>query len=323
MTVLDRAADRRGILPGGPRPTARRRRNWREWLTGWLFVLPAAVLFAVFGAYTVGYGFLLSFAKWNGLSPHWTWVGLDNFAELLWSRPSISDPVRAAGLRTLAVMIALPVSVVLVSLPLAVLLNSVRRLRTALRTIYFLPYVTTGLAVFYAWRFMYDPDGVINAGLRLVGLDRFAQADGWLGNPDTAFGAVILVLVWGNVPLGLLLFLTGLQTIDPALEEAARVDGAGRWRILRSVVIPLLNPITALVVVLTMREALQNYQIFLLMTNGGPLERSNVLGLQVYSFAFGKYTELGYASALGWTLFVVALVLAAVNFRLLRDRTGA
>jgi multiple sugar transport system permease protein/raffinose/stachyose/melibiose transport system permease protein len=154
-----------------------------------------------------------------------------------------------------------------------------------------------------------------------VGLDALSQPDGFLGNPGTSLGASIAVLVWSNVPLALVLFLAGLQTVPSSLLEAARVDGASTVRTLWSVVLPILNPITALVVVLMIREALQNFQLFLLLTNGGPIGSTNTVGLQSYTFAFGSNANLGFASALSWALTAVAVLFAALSFRLLKDRT--
>lgn len=302
----------------GRRAPARRPR--RRKLIGLLFVAPAVILFAVYGLYTVVYGFLLSFARWNGFSPDWTWVGLQNFVDLFGGNRLVSPTILQAGGNTLVVMVALPIAVVVIGLILALLLNSITRLRALLRTIYFIPYVTAGIAVYYAWRFMYQPDGGVNAVLRAFGLGALAQPDGFLGSPDTALLAVTIVMIWGSVPIAVLLFLTGLQTIDDSIIEAANMDGAGKTRTAWSVILPLLNPITALVIIIMLREALQNFQLFLLMTNGGPVNSTNTLGLQTYSFAFGASSDLGYASALGWTLAVIAVILAVINLRILRSR---
>ncbi|MCK2034936.1 sugar ABC transporter permease [Microbacterium sp. SSW1-49] len=307
------------VDPKGRRRASTRRLR-RGWWVGLLFVAPATLLFAVFGVYTIIYGFLLSFARWNGFSPEWTWTGIDNYVDLLGGNPAVSPRVANATTHTVIGMIVLPVVVVAIGLALALLLNSVKRFRGFLRTVYFLPFVTAGIAVYYAWRFMYQPDGAVNAVLRLIGLNAIAPTDGFLGGTATALGAVLAVQVWSSVPIAMLLFLTGLQTVDDSVIEAARIDGASGGRIVWSIVVPLLNPITALVVVIMLRESLQNFQLYLLMTNGGPVDSSNTLGLQTYTFAFGAATDLGYASALGWILAIVAIVLAIVNMRILRSR---
>ncbi|MFC9842180.1 carbohydrate ABC transporter permease [Streptomyces sp. NPDC060223] len=330
MTTAPRQTAPKTVERAGNRPvktaaTPPAPRRWRgyEAVSGYLFVAPAVVLFAVMGLYTVGYGFALSFATWNGFAPNWTWVGLDNYADLLWRDPVYAPRVRHAALNTLWVMLAAPALTVLVSFPLAVLLNQVRRFQSVLRSVYFLPYVTSGIAVFFAWQYILQPDGAVNSLLGSVGLGSLEQPQGWLGNPSTAMATMVVVTVWGAVPVAMLLYLTGLQGIDRSVLEAAQLDGAGWWRTNLSVVWPLVRPITAIVVLLNLRESLQGFQTFLVMTNGGPGDHTNVLGLEAYRLAFLKNLSptLGLASALGWILFAAALVLALINLRALRSKT--
>ncbi|MCE7002764.1 sugar ABC transporter permease [Kibdelosporangium philippinense] len=301
----------------------KRRRKIREALTGYAFIVPAVIFFAVFGVYTLGYSLLLSFARWNGFSPKWTWVGLDNYLDVLFRDPNVAPYVQDAAVHTLFVMIAVPVLSVIVGLPVALALNRVTFLRTTLRTVFFLPFVTTGIAVFYAWSYVLQPQGSLNFILESLGLGTLAQPQGFLGNPATALPTLIAVMAWSGIPIAILLYLTGLQAIDPAVLDAARVDGATGFRTTTSVIWPLLRPITAAVILLGLRDALQNFQVFLLMTNGGPGGHTNVLGLEIYKQAFFKELRptLGIASAIGWLLFGVAIVLAFVNVRMLRSRT--
>jgi multiple sugar transport system permease protein/raffinose/stachyose/melibiose transport system permease protein len=304
-----------------PRSTAARVvRRRPSGLTGWAFVLPAVALFLVMGVYTIGSGLALSLAKWNGFTPHWIWVGVQNYADLLYADPVLAPALRRAGLNTLQVMIAVPALTVAISLPLAVALNSIRRLRSLLRSVYFLPYVTSGVAVYFAWRYVLEPEGAINLLLRAVGLGTMAQPQGFLGNPDTALPTLIVILVWSSVPIATLLYLSGLQAIDPALFEAARIDGAAPRHTLRRITWPLLRPITAAIVLLGVRDALHGFQIFLVMTGGGPGGHTEVLGLMAYRLSFfkGLALTLGSASALGWLLFAGAVLLTLANARMLR-----
>lgn len=309
-------------LPLLPRSAAGRRRL-REALTGYAFLLPAVALFAVMGVYTIGYGLLLSLARWNGFTPHWTWVGTANYLDLLYRDPTIAPIVRSAALRTLVVMIAVPALAVAVGFPLAVLLNRITRLRAAFRTVYFLPYITAGIAVYYAWTYVLQPDGSLNYLLNHLGLGSLSQPQGFLGNPATALPTLIVVMSWSAIPVAMLLYLTGLQAVDSSVLDAAAIDGAGGLRTMTAVIWPLLRPITAAVVMLNMRDALQGFQIFLVMTNGGPGGHTTVLGLESYNLAFVNALKptLGLASALGWLLFVAALLLSALNVRVLRSRT--
>ncbi len=300
----------------------RRRYQSREVAWGYAFVAPAIVLFAVMGVYTLVWGLELSFVQWNGLTPHWNWVGLQNYKDLLWDSPVFSPPVRAAAENTVWVMVAAPVLTVLISFPLALALNQARRFAGLLRSVYFVPYVTTGIAVYMAWQYVLEPNGAINTLLRALGLGSLSQPQGWLGNPDTALGTLIVIMVWSAVPVATLLYLTGLQTVDPALIEAAQIDGAGWWRANRSVIWPLLRGTTLVILLLNLRDALQGFQIFLIMTDGGPGQHTNVLGLQTYRLAFQSQLAptLGLASALGWMLFVAALIVAFINLRVTRER---
>ncbi|GIH14310.1 carbohydrate ABC transporter permease [Rugosimonospora africana] len=290
---------------------------------GAAFVAPAIVLFAVMGVYTIGYGVSLSFATWNGFTPNWTWVGLHNYADLLWASPTYAPVVHQAALNTLWVMIAVPILTVLVSFPLALLLNSVGRMRTVLRSVYFLPYVTAGIAVYFAWQYILEPDGAINLLLRSLGLGSLQQPQGFLGNPSTALPTLIVVTVWSSVPVSMLLYLAGLQSVDSTLIEAAQIDGAGWWRITRNVLWPLLKPITGIIVLLNLRDSLQGFQTFLIMTNGGPGNHTNVLGLEAYRLAFLSQLSptLGLSSALGWLLFIAAVILAVITQRAMRRAT--
>jgi len=304
----------------------RRPGRGRARLSGYLFIAPAFVIFFVFTLYAAGYGLAISFSRWNGLSPDWSWVGIQNYLDLLGlgGKPSLNASMANATWNTLAGVIVLPIALVILGLILALLLNSIRRFRTFLRTVYFLPFVTAGIAVYYAWRFIYQPDGLINAVLGAVGLEAVAQGDGFLGNPSTALAAVLAVQIWSGVPVAMLLYLTGLQTMPDSVIEAAKIDGAGPVRTTVSIIFPLLNPITALVVILALQQALQNFQIYLLMTNGGPVGSTNTLGLQAYTFAFGGFAgsgDPGYASALGWLLALVAIAIAIANTYVLRRRT--
>jgi len=328
--TLDLPASTAGDLPGpapararrstaradGPRRSAR----LRETAWGYAFIAPALVLFGVMGVYTIVYGFSLSFAQWNGFWPHWRWVGLKNYTDLLGNSPTYAPIVRTAALNTLYVMLAVPVLTVLVSYPLALVLNSVRRLQGILRSIYFLPYVTSGIAVYFAWQYILQPDGAVNLLLKSVGMGSLSQPQGWLGNPDTALPTLIVVMVWSAVPVATLLYLTGLQSLDGSLLEAAALDGAGALRVATHVVWPLMRPITLVITLLNLRDALQGFQLFLIMTNGGPGNATDVLGLETYRLAFLSELSptLGLASALGWLLFVAALVVAFINQRALR-----
>ncbi|GIF72507.1 carbohydrate ABC transporter permease [Asanoa siamensis] len=304
------------------RSAGARRARARRALVGYAFIAPAVVLFLVLGLYTIVYSFGLSFAKWNGFSPTWEWVGLQNYRDILYADPRLAPEMRNAALNTGIAMVAVSAGTVLIALPLATLLNSITRLRGTLRSVFFLPYVTAGIAVYYAWRYVLEPDGAVNLALRSVGLGSLARPQGFLADPDTALPTLIVIMIWGSVPVAMLLYLAGLQAIDPAVMEAAALDGAGAVRRLRHITWPLLVPITVAIVLLGLRDTMQGFQIFLIMTNGGPAGHTDVLGLKAYQQAFFQSLSptLGVASALGWLIFVLALLLAVANARALRGQ---
>ncbi|RCG32813.1 sugar ABC transporter permease [Sphaerisporangium album] len=316
-----RASGARRPASGGRDASEPGRRRRARWLTGYAFVAPAVVLFLVMGLYTIVYGFSLSFAKWNGFTADWEWVGVRNYLDLLYQDPTLGPDLRRAALNTLVVMIAVPLGTVAVALPLAVLLSSIQRLRGLLRSVYFLPYVTSGIAVYYAWRYVLEPEGPVNFLLRTTGLGSLARPQGFLADPATALPTLIVIMIWTAVPVATLLYLAGLQSINPNVLEAARIDGAGSVRTVRHIVWPLLRPITTAILLLGVRDSTQGFQIFLIMTDGGPAGHTDVVGLQAYHLAFfkGLSPTLGLASALGWMIFVAALLLALANGRTLRS----
>lgn len=289
-------------------------------LTGYAFVAPALILYAVLGAYTVIYGIALSFYRWNGFSPKWNWEGLNNFKNFLYDNPLLSKVFWEAARNNLMIMITLPLGIILIALPLAVALNNIKRFAGLFRAMFFLPMVTSGIAVYYTWRWIYNADGLLNHLLRAVGLGFLAPQDGFLGNIYTALPALIWVMIWGSVPFAILLYLTGLQTIEPAIYEAARIDGASKFQILWRITWPLLYPVTGIILITNLNGALQGFESVLLMTNGGPTNKTNVLGLQIYNMAF-QNGQLGPASAMAWTLFILALGLALVNLKIFRQRS--
>ena len=183
-----------------------------------------------------------------------------------------------------------------------------------------LPMVTSGIAVFYVWTFIYQPDGLLNGVLETVGLGVLQAERGWLGQPDRALGALIVVMIWGAVPSAVILYLAGLQTIDHELYEAAVLDGASAWQTLWRITWPLLNRVTVIVVITSINAALQGYEMVYLMTNGGPANHTDVVGLQIFNYAFGDQRRIGMSAAMSWLLFVAVFGIALVNVRVFRPR---
>jgi multiple sugar transport system permease protein len=237
------------------------------------------------------------------------WVGLRNYQDLL------ADPaVMNAFLHTLYyVAVYLPI-VYVGGLAAALALNLRLPGRAFLRGVYFLPVVSSWVAVALIWRWLLNPStGVVNAVLAWSGV----HGPGWWTDPAWSMPSVILASAWKDLGFVMVILLAGLQTIDRDLLEAAQLDGAGRWRRLISVILPLLSPSTFFVVVLSLINGFQVFDQVYVMTGGGPNDSSRVVVGLVYDLTF-RYGQAGLASALSWLLFVVILVITLVQFAVQR-----
>jgi ABC-type sugar transport system permease subunit len=216
------------------------------------------------------------------------------------------------------------IGVIAIALPLALALNKATFGSKFVRTLLLLPMATAGIATYYVWKLIYQPTGVLNILLQNIGLAELVAKDGWLGNIHTALAALIVVSIWSGVPFAMILYLAGLQTIPREILESAISDGANSWQQLRYIVWPMLAPITIIVVILNLSGALQGFELPFLMTAGGPAEHTNVIGLMVYMAAFGGWgvPDLGRASALGWSLFILGVSLSVLSLYFNRRNQG-
>ncbi|MBG0829729.1 sugar ABC transporter permease [Planomonospora sp. ID67723] len=288
----------------------------RRGLAAWGFALPFLVLFVTFMAGPVLASLLMSLTDLRSadlrdplaVNP----VGLDNYTRLLRDEVFLQAAVNTLYF----VVIGVPLTIVC-ALAVAVLLNKgVTRLRTFFRVGFYLPVVTSIVAVAVVWRFLLQPDtGPVNQLLRLAGID----GPHWLADPVWAMPALILMAAWRNMGYLMVVFLAGLQSIPRELYEAAEVDGAGPWARFREVTLPMLRPTLLFGTVITGIGYLQFFEEPLVMTRGGPLNRTLSVSYYIYNqFGFGNYS---YAAAMGYVLFVAIVVLTVVQFRLLRPRT--
>jgi multiple sugar transport system permease protein len=300
--------------PPSAQARARRRHNNR---VGWAFSLPWFVLFLVFLAGPIVASLLLSFTDF-GLgdlrNPIGTdFIGIDNFRALA------SDPkFHQSTLNTLYFVVAGVPLTLGFGLGAALLLNSVLiRFKTFFRMGFYLPVVTSIVAIAVIWRYLLHPDlGLINNLLAAVNID----GPNWLADPILAMPAIIAMAVWRNVGFVLVIFLAGLQGIPQDLSEAARIDGASRWKEFRFITLPMLRPTLLFASVITGIGYLQLFEEPFVMTGGGPLDRTLSVTMYVYQQGF-NFLNLGYASAIAYALFLAIVVLTVINFRLLRPQT--
>ncbi|HQC71107.1 MAG TPA: sugar ABC transporter permease [Candidatus Competibacteraceae bacterium] len=282
--------------------------------SGWAFLAPALLLIAVFFFLPVLAALLLSFTDFDiyalGDLRRLRFVGLENYTQLLQS------PLfwTALGNTGYFVLLGGPLSVA-VSLGAALLVNArLNRFPGLFRTALFLPVVTTLVAVAVVWRYLYHPRyGLLNYGLSLLGI---APID-WLGDPDWAMPAIILMAVWKNFGFNMIIFIAGLQNIPIQLYEAARIDGASTGQQFRHITLPQLGPTFLFVALMTMIGYFQVFAEPYVMTQGGPANRTLSVVLLMYEEGF-RWWNMGYASAMAFVLF--ALILAGTALQLLLRR---
>ncbi len=249
------------------------------------------------------------------------YVGLENYRELF-SGSQAGQLFRTALRNTLVFALAvLPLNLA-ITLPLAVLVESAyKRLKAVFRTIYFLPTVTSLVAVSLVWNAIYDPTyGLLNLLLRSMGLKGMA----WLTDPKTtvlgiplAMACLIVTYVWQDMGYNLVIFIAGLQGIPDVFHEAARVDGANAWQRFWYVTLPLLRSTLSFVVVMTMLSSWQVFVVFYVMTRGGPRNATRTLVLHIYETAF-RHQEMGMAATIAMVLFLLIMVTTLLQLRFLR-----
>jgi multiple sugar transport system permease protein len=287
----------------------------RELVAGYLFALPFLGLFLVFTVGPVLSSFLMSFTDLRSrdvrnplaVEP----VGLENYSKLF-----DDETFRQASFNTAYfVVIGVPLTMIL-ALAVAVGLNAgITRLKAVFRVGYYLPVVTSIVAVAVVWRFLLEPDsGIVNTLLGYVGID----GPSWLNSTTWAMPSLIVMAAWRNMGYLVVIFLAGLQVVPKEMHEAAAIDGAGAWNRFRHVTLPLMRPTLLFGGVVTMIGYLQFFEEPFVMTQGGPLDKTLSLAYYTYNqFGFGNYS---YAAAMAYVLFIVIAIITAVQFRLLGQR---
>jgi multiple sugar transport system permease protein len=278
----------------------------REELIAYAFILPSFLGFFVFLVVPMFFSLGISFYDWELLTPP-RFTGIANFQALLTDRV-----FGGVVVNTIYYTLGLVPLNLVISLGLAVWLNTRLRGLTFYRSAFFVPVVTVTVAVALIWRWMYEPRfGIIDAALRAVGL----PAPLWLGDESWALPAIIIMSVWKGFGYNMVLFLAGLQGIPVTIYEAAMIDGASAWQRFWRITLPLLSPTVFLAVVLTVISSFQVFDQAYVMTNGGPANATNTIVLYIYQNGF-QYFRMGYASAIAWVLFGFIFVFTLAQMRL-------
>ena len=294
-----------GAAPRHPHSRRSRRARRRYALTVLAFLLPSAIPLVLFVLGPMVAAAWISLTDWNLLAPA-NWVGFENYATLL------TDPETAdVFLHTVYYIVGYLPLVYVGGLAIALALNTALKGRTLLRGVYFLPVVTSWIVVALVWRWLLNPsNGVVNIVLGFFGI----EGPGWWSDPAWAMPSIILASAWKDLGFVMVILLAGLQAIDPELIAAARVDGAGWWRRLFSITLPLLSPATIFVIVISLINGFQVFDQVYAMTGGGPGGATQVVVQQIYDLTF-RYGQAGEASALSWLLFAVILAVTVVQIR--------
>ncbi len=306
------AASTAGSSTSRRRPDRGRR---REVAAGYLFSLPFLALFLVFTIGPVIASFLMSFTDLRSADIRHPLavglVGIENYSKLL------SDETfhKAAFNTAYFVVVGVPLTM---GLALAVALgldSGITRFRTFFRVGYYLPVVTSIVAVAVVWRFLLQPDsGIVNTLLGYVGI----EGPSWLRSETWAMPSLIVMSAWRNMGSLVIIFLAGLQVVPKEMHEAAAIDGAGAWGRFRHITLPLMRPTLLFGSVVTMIGYLQFFEEPFIMTRGGPLDSTLSAAYYTYNqFGFGNYS---YAAAMAYVLFVVIALVTALEFKLLGSK---
>ncbi|MGW1597768.1 carbohydrate ABC transporter permease [Streptomyces sp. NPDC002343] len=312
VNVLTPPTPERAPAPGLPAPARDgcRRARRRQTAVAYLFLAPALLFFAVFLVLPLGFALLLSLSHWTGfdlgaVEP----AGLDNFGALFADGSTFLVPVL-----TNTLLFALG-TVVLAVTGSVVVATCVDRLRFQglWRTLYFLPIVTTVVAVGNVWKYMYEPGGLANGVLNALGIGSVA----FLQDPDTALASVVVVQAWASLGSAILVLTAGLKSIPASYHEAAALDGAGPGTVFRRITLPLLRPSLLFVCVTQFLTGLQSFALITVMTRGGPGDATDVAALEMYRRAF-DYGDWGTASAAAFVLFAVVLLVTLAQLWIFR-----
>ncbi len=314
--MVDRVVSARTIdKTAAARPIAVPRSRIRlrpEAIAGYLFLLPAVFLTVAFVVWPIVQSFRLSLFSWNGDGPQ-TFVGLQNFLRI------VQDKAYSAAFgHNILFMVAYTTLEVVIGFCLAALLNTRIRGVVFFRTVYFVPVVVPTAVAALLWGMLLTPSiDPFSAFFRAVGLPFLAHS--WLGDSNTALYAVVVITVWKNVGVSMIVYLAAMQDVPTELLEAASIDGAGIVRRYYSIVLPLLRPITATLIALSIIYAMRTFDVVWALTGTQPRAALEMVSTLIVRVAF-SFHQFGLASALAVVLFLAIFVLALLQTRLMDDR---
>ncbi|VXD21573.1 carbohydrate ABC transporter permease [Planktothrix paucivesiculata] len=290
-------------------PGSRKQLLDQDAIMAWIFLAPALLLMGVFILGPILYLFYLSFTQGSFTRSGIYGVGLNNYFRLF-----LSPDFWQILLNTAYFTIATVIPSLIIPLALAVLLDRTFALRDILRTAYFIPSITSLVAVGLGWRWLFQTQGPVNHLLTQLGFDPIP----WLSSTTWAMPVLILLSIWKQLGFNLVVFLAGLQTIPQSRYEAAQLDGANPWQQFLYITLPGLQPTMVFVTVTTAIFTLKSFEQVYVITGGGPLNSTNVLVYYIYEQAFSQF-DFGYAAAAASILLAIALVLVYIQLKLFEE----
>lgn len=300
-------------LPLAGRSAAARKRSGTKallGLTSYLWILPAVAFVVAIVYYSVGYTVVVSTLDWDGISPERTSVGFDNYVRVF------HDPIFWLAMKHMLIFSVTIVLQIVLGALAAVLLHSRVRLAAVYKTLLFVPVIIAPAVMAPIFRQMFDADGQLNQLLRNIGLGALAHP--WLADPATALYVLMAITVWQWTGFSFLLYYASLGQLDPHVLEAARIDGAGNWRIVFNIIVPLSRGTTLTLLILGVIGTLRTFDIPYLISGGGPARTTEFLSTYLYEQGISN-SHAGYGAALTVVLMALALMLTIPQVRRYRE----
>lgn len=277
-------------------------------LRPYLMVSPALIVFLLFFIYPIFYMIYLSFTSWNMINPVKEFVGFENFQSLF-----TGDDFSQVLLNTLFYTVLTVILSLMISLLFALWLNRSGAFYGFVQAAIFSPYVISLVSVSLLWLWLMDPQyGLLNWVLNIFGL----PSSKWLSSPDSSLISLVIVSVWKVIGYNTLVFIAGLQSIPKDLYEAASLDQANKWKTFSRITFPMLSPTLFFLLVINTISSFQVFDTVKIMTQGGPVNSTNMLVFYIYEYGF-SFFKIGYASAAGVVLLVLIGIMTIFHFKLL------
>ncbi|GHO48391.1 carbohydrate ABC transporter permease [Ktedonospora formicarum] len=298
--------------------TQTRRKKSRRVGTLLLFLLPSLVLYFVFILFPVVQAIYYSFYRWSGFGPLTDFIGLKNYVTAFQNTTFVAAFVHNIEILVLSLIFQLTLSFIL-----ALVIGKTLPGRAIFRTIFFMPFILSEVIAGYIWMFIYNPNGgLVNVALQHI-IPGF-QSQEWLGNPNIVLLSIFVAMIWKYFGLHLVLFGAAIQNIPDEIVEAARIDGASIFQVVRYVTLPLLGSTVRLSIFLSALGSLQYFDLIWIMSNGGPVHASETMSTYLYKAGFQSF-QLGYGSAVGVIMMLICFVFSILyqRFIMQRDLAGS